>query len=268
MNSETMGSTPANCSLWTEKLDLYLDGELTEKEMRAFDAHVRSCASCAADTLARVQMKRAVKTAAKRFAPSEEFRRRVQQNVGGKPRHQRSFGWHWALAGALAALLVAGAVSLGYISKTRSDAEAGLQETAYDEIADLHVATLASAAPVDVVSTDRHTVKPWFQGRIPFTFNLPELQNSDFSLLGGRVTYLQQAPGAHLIYELRKHKISVLIFQARPGDPSLPSSASRGASSFSTEAWTRDGLRYFVIGDATPDGIHKLAEMFKSAARG
>ena len=48
-------------------------------------------------------------------------------------------------------------------------------EHTLSEVADLHVATLASASPVDVVSTDRHTVKPWFQGRIPFTFNLPEL---------------------------------------------------------------------------------------------
>jgi anti-sigma factor RsiW len=75
------------------------------------------------------------------------------------------------------------------------------------ELADLHVATLASANPVDVISTDLHTVKPWFQGKIPFTFNLPELQNSGFVLLGGRVTYLGQAPGAELVYQIRKHQI-------------------------------------------------------------
>ena len=75
------------------------------------------------------------------------------------------------------------------------------------------MATLASASPVDVISADRHTVKPWFQGKIPFAFNLPELQNSEFSLLGGRMTYLDQTPGAHLIYDVRKHHISVFIFQ-------------------------------------------------------
>ena len=74
----------------------------------------------------------------------------------------------------------------------------------FSEIADLHVATLASSSPVDVISTDRHTVKPWFQGKIPFAFNLPELQNSEFSLLGGRMTYLDQTPGAHLIYDAAK----------------------------------------------------------------
>ena len=62
------------------------------------------------------------------------------------------------------------------------------------ELVDLHVATLASSNPIDVVSSDRHTVKPWFEGKIPFTFNLPELQNSPFTLVGGRVSYLNQSP--------------------------------------------------------------------------
>ena len=83
------------------------------------------------------------------------------------------------------------------------------------ELADLHVATLASANPVDVVSTDRHTVKPWFAGRIPFTFNLPELQDSPFTLVGGKVSYLNQSPGAELIYRVRQHQISVFIFQEK-----------------------------------------------------
>jgi anti-sigma factor RsiW len=135
----------------------------------------------------------------------------------------------------------------------------------YSEIADLHVATLASSSPVDVVSSDRHTVKPWFQGKIPFTFDLPELQNSEFSLLGGRMTYLEQTPGAHLIYELRKHRISVFIFpeeglQGRFGDSSVTKELS-----FSVESWSRGGLRYFAIGDAGGGDIDRLAKLFKAA---
>ena len=98
---------------------------------------------------------------------------------------------------------------------------AGLErQHVFSELADLHVATLASATPVDVISTDRHTVKPWFEGKIPFTFNLPELQGTEFSLVGGRVTYLSQAPGAHLLYRLRKHELSVFIFLIRAGQVS------------------------------------------------
>jgi anti-sigma factor RsiW len=135
----------------------------------------------------------------------------------------------------------------------------------YSEVADLHVATLASSSPVDVVSTDRHTVKPWFQGKIPFAFDLPELQNSEFSLLGGRLTYLEQAPGAHLIYQIRKHEISVLIFQESSVHDRLDENSSPSRkSSFNVETWSQGGLRYFVIGDASSSDIESLARLFKT----
>jgi anti-sigma factor RsiW len=128
------------------------------------------------------------------------------------------------------------------------------------------VSTLASANPVDVLSTDRHTVKPWFQGKIPFTFSLPELQSSEFTLLGGRVTYLGQAPGAELIYRIRKHQISVFIFQDRAVGRALGSSSqSQKELSFNIESWSQDGLRYFLIGDASGDDIRQLADLLKKA---
>ena len=76
------------CESWKAKLDTYLDGELPEEEMRSFDAHVRTCPSCSADALTHVQMKRAIQVAGKRFTPSAEFRRRMQQSIAPKP--QRS----------------------------------------------------------------------------------------------------------------------------------------------------------------------------------
>jgi anti-sigma factor RsiW len=128
------------------------------------------------------------------------------------------------------------------------------------------VAALASTNPVDVVSTDRHTVKPWFEGKIPFTFNLPELQNSDFTLVGGRVTYLGQASGAELIYRIRKHEISVFIFQDRAGDlASVPSSPIQ-AFSFHMESWVKNGLRYFVVGDVGNDDLESLSKLLREAA--
>jgi anti-sigma factor RsiW len=129
------------------------------------------------------------------------------------------------------------------------------------------VATLASSSPVDVISTDRHTVKPWFQGKIPFAFNLPELQNSEFTLLGGRMTYLDQTPGAHLIYDVRKHHISVFVFQERslPLDLGQNFFASR-KQPFNMETWSEGGLRYFVVGDASAADIDSLAKLLKAAS--
>jgi anti-sigma factor RsiW len=254
------------CESWKAKLDTYLDGEVPEKEMRTFDAHVRNCPSCSADALARVQMKRAIQVAGKRFTPSAEFRKRMQQSIA--PKRQRSFRVGWMLAAAAAVILVVGSLTSAYLG-IRSARDLAYRDHVFSEIADLHVATLASSSPVDVISTDRHTVKPWFQGKIPFAFNLPELQNSEFSLLGGRMTYLDQTPGAHLIYDVRKHHISVFVFQER----SLKLPASLGENSlspkklpFNMETWSQGGLRYFVIGDASTADINNLAKLFKTTS--
>jgi anti-sigma factor RsiW len=247
------------CESWKAKLDTYLDGEVAEGEMRSFDAHIRSCLSCSADALTRVQMKRAIQAAGKRYTSSAEFRKRMQQKIAAKP--QRRFGLSWTLAAAAAAVILVGTLTSAYLGSRPG------RDQVFSEIADLHVATLASSSPVDVISTDRHTVKPWFQGRIPFAFNLPELQNSEFSLLGGRMTYLEQTPGAHLIYDVGKHHISVFVFQERSLPAKLRDSASQPDKlSFNMETWSQGGLRYFVIGDASAANIESLAKLFKATS--
>ena len=247
------------CETWKEKLDTYLDGELPEEEMRSLDAHVHSCASCSADTLARLQMKRSIQAAGRRFAPSADFGRRMQQSMAPKPK--LSFRLGWILATAAVAILVAGALTASYVGNRSG------RDHVYSEIADLHVATLASSSPVDVISTDRHTVKPWFQGKIPFAFNLPELQNTEFTLLGGRMAYVDQAPGAQLIYDVRKHHISVFVFQERSLRTGLDeNSFSPKKAPYNMETWSQGGLRYFVIGDASAADIDSLAKLFRAAA--
>jgi anti-sigma factor RsiW len=247
------------CESWKAKLDTCLDGEIQEGEMRSFDAHVRSCPSCSADALMRVQMKRAIQAAGTRYTPSAEFRRRLQQKIAAKPR--RSFGLGWTFAAAAAAIIVIGTLTTVYLG-TRSG-----KDRVFSEIADLHVATLASSSPVDVISTDRHTVKPWFQGKIPFAFNLPELENSEFTLRGGRMTYLDQTAGAHLIYDVRKHHISVFVFQERALPARLDENlVSPKKQPFNLETWSQGGLRYFVIGDASAADIDGLAKLFKQAS--
>jgi anti-sigma factor RsiW len=132
----------------------------------------------------------------------------------------------------------------------------------------MHVATLASTNPVDVVSTDRHTVKPWFQGKLPFTFNLPELQDSPFKLLGGKLIYFKHNPGAQLLFEVRKHQISVFIMQNQSGDDSLSTAVTAGSEKgFSVETWIQSGLRYTVISDTSAADIHALADLLRAVGR-
>src|SRR5579871_2848204 len=241
--------------LFSAKIATYLDGELNGEEMRAMDTHLRQCSSCSADVAAQLQTKRAIKLAGARYSPSQNLRAKLERQLVQK-QPARWQEWFWF---PVFAVLLIG-LGLYFSQGTRS------RNQIYGELADLHVATLASANPVDVISTDRHTVKPWFQGKIPFTFNLPELNNSDFTLIGGRIAYLDQSSGAQLIYQIRKHQISVFIFQDKnlPGKLQLTSGKQL---SFSTESWNSNGLSYFVIGDTSGDDIRRLGELLKSAAQ-
>ncbi|HUK30545.1 MAG TPA: zf-HC2 domain-containing protein [Candidatus Acidoferrum sp.] len=244
---------------WQNKIEAYADAELSADEMRAMREHLIGCASCTSDLLGVVQLKLATKIAGKRYSSSAVLRQRIQQ---GLPARRNSVSiWRWAPAlSATAALAVVAFLFLyGW--------PAYQQRQTFAELADLHVATLASASPVDVISTDRHTVKPWFQGRIPFTFNIPELSNTPFTLEGGRVTYLDQAPGAQLIFKIANHRISVFIFQNRPGTRFASGDSRSKRLTFNVETWTEDDLSYFVIGDANIDDIHQLSELLRIAAR-
>ncbi len=187
---------------WIAQLDAYLDGELKAGEMQELDRHLRECPACATESLRRLQWKRTVHVAGQRYEADSGLRERVQKRVSGGRSVRISWRWPAFAAVAAVALVMAG---LGIVQQERGLVR---ESQVVSELVDLHVATLASSTPVDVVSTDRHTVKPWFAGKIPFTFNLPELQGSPFELVGGRVSYLEQSAGAELIFRVRKHQAS------------------------------------------------------------
>jgi anti-sigma factor RsiW len=239
------------CDRDRKTLEVYLDGELAKDQEGSLQEHLLSCPDCAAEIAAMVSLRRAMKPAANRFTPSEGLRRRVQTDISAQPGARAR--WFWPAAVAAVTLIVLAAVW------TR---ESTLRSQTFREVADLHISDLASANPYDVVSSDRHTVKPWFQGKIPFAFNLPELAGSEFTLLGGRLVYLHQQPAAQVIVGAGRHKISVLIVQGTSAVGSaIP--LSHGVDvrdSFNVETWEKNGLRFFVIGDAEKGVIQRLAQ--------
>jgi anti-sigma factor RsiW len=246
------------CDTWRGKLEAYADGEFSLAEMNALVDHLRNCAGCSTQALAQAQLKRSIALAGKRYEASAEFRSKMVTTLNSKT--ERSGGWLWKVVFIPAVLTLIFVLGLNfYVRRAKAD-----REHVFSELADLHIAALASTTPVDVISTDRHTVKPWFEGKIPFTFNLPELQGTDFSLLGGKVSYLSQTPGAHLIYRFRKHEISVFIF---------PDAARQTANlsgplqmrSFTFEDWAQNGLRYFVVGDVGGGDIEALSKLLHDA---
>lgn len=254
-----------NCAEWQSRMDAYADGELAPAEVEAFRAHAALCPDCASSALAAVEAKTAVRRAGMRYTAPSTLRVRVLDEMRAsdasapvaKLPAQRAvlIPWpRWAMAAAAVVLLAAGLFFL---------AGRYQRQSTLAEFADLHVANLASANPVEVVSTDRHTVKPWFQGRIPFTFDLPDLQGSPFTLTGGRVTYFHQEPGAHLIFTYQRHMISAFIFRDTPQLAITKASFSDRDTSFNLQTWTSDGLRYVLVSDVNAATVEQLAALLQ-----
>jgi anti-sigma factor RsiW len=247
------------CDQNPDTLSAYLDGELPPDQAVALQQHLSTCPHCAAQIAEQVSLRRSLIPARNRFTPNPDFKRNIQQKIRQQTAAPKrpSFSFRFMpLAIPLAAILLLGVVWLQHYR--RSDA--------FSEVADLHINALSSSNPFDVVSSDRHTVKPWFQGKIPFSFNVPELAGTEFTLLGGKLIYLHQQPGAQLIVGMGKHKISVLIFQSSSAWNPLPTAEEvTHPNAFSVKTWQHQPLRFFIIGDTEPAEIDKLATLLQQA---
>ena len=215
-----------------EDIQLYADGELAD--VSAIEEHLRDCAVCANAIVSEMQLKRAVREAA-RFVGSAPVPRR------------RSYAVPLAIAAAVTAFVIGGLLMAALVG-TRTGAR---------ELADLHATILASANPVDVLSTDRHTVKPWFEGRLPFSFPIPELANTPFRLLGGRVVWAHEQPVAYLMVGKASHKLSLFVSRV-----TLPSAGMRG---FEALSWRANGLNYVAVGDVPQSDLRQLRDQFVNA---
>lgn len=242
-----------SCEL-LEKVALYADDELDVAAREKMTAHLHDCADCTAALAAHLDLKKAVRIAGKQFSAPPELHAAVFRQV--RRREGVSRWWKWGLAPVTVALLVALIFLLRPAAK---------QDPMIAGLVDQHVTTLASTNIVDVISTDRHTVKPWFQGKLPFTFNLPELEGSAYTLVGGKMAYVQQTPGAELVYMAGRHKVSIFIFPARDSETRPPTWNQE--LSFTVSTWSSGGRRCYLVTDASKEEAGPLANMFQEANR-
>jgi anti-sigma factor RsiW len=246
-----------NCE-WREKIGLYVDGELDPRAEQAIAGHLQGCVDCSSAVLEQQALKKAVRVAGKRFTAPPDLYASVQRQMQPK-NSPRLFVRPWLKWSALAAsAFLLGVITFGLLSRPSAS------NATVAQLIDQHVIMLASANPVDVISSDKHTVKPWFQGKLPFTFNPPELAaGSPFTLVGGKLIYAQHAPGAELVYQVRQHKISVFIFQSRnvSGEPAA------GNQTFVVNGWQEGGLQYYIVTDAAREDADRLRALMEDANR-
>lgn len=237
---------------WQEKISLFVDDELQPGAQEEVSAHLAGCTECTAAVAQQLALKKAVRIGAGRYSAPPDLHAAVYRQL--HPHARVSPWWKWGMSVACLALVFA----LGFALWPKP-----AHDPLVAELVDQHVIALSSANPVDVISEDRHTVKPWFQGKLPFTFNLPELAGSNYKLVGGKVAYIEQSPSAELLYTVGPHKMSVFISQARK-TPKLPVASS----TFNLKTWSQNGLQFYVVTDASDNEIARLVSMLQEANRG
>jgi anti-sigma factor RsiW len=148
----------------------------------------------------------------------------------------------------------------------RADIASAEHAALITEVFDQHVATLADNIAPQVVSTDRHTVKPWFQGKIPFSFNLPQTLPGDTTLDGANLTYLGDQPVAQLLYSIGRHRVSVFLRQSSAEAETKPFAAERAG--FHVMAFSAKGLEGVAVSDVDPARLAELVSALKGAQTG
>jgi len=211
------------------------------EEVSGDDVHLSGCVQCANAVVANGLMKRRVREAMSTGDAPPRLRARLQKQRVVAP-------WWMAAAAVLATVLVLSALAWRRQS-----------QTAVTELADMHATMLAGANPVDVISTDRHTVKPWFEGRVPFGVPVPDLASTPFRLIGGRVVYWHASQAAYLLVGKGAHRISLFIF--RPQD--APRALGTPPASMSALSWQDKGLTFIAVADVPDGDLEQLRNAFK-----
>ena len=217
-------------------LDPYVDGELAPDEAAAFQQHLETCAACRDRLEQRRALRRAIRRVPYRAAPE-----RLRAAVATAPR-----GRSIRPLLAWAAMLLLG-VSLGAagVVLARRTAGVGASDVLAEAVVDAHVRALMADHLLDVPSSDQHTVKPWFVGKIDFAPPVADLSAEGFALAGGRLDYVAGRPAAALVYRRRQHTIDLFIWPDAAGG-AAEAATVRG---FNVRRWWRDGMAYRAVSD-------------------
>jgi anti-sigma factor RsiW len=222
------------CDTCEPLLHPYLDGELPLTEALAVERHIAECAECRRRHEEFEGLRKEIAAAHLDYRPRRGLRLRIE----GARR------WPWA-AGAVAAAVVLGVLWTAPGGRER-------------DLIDGHLRSLAASHLVDVPSSDRHTVKPWFQGKVPFSPFVPDLATEGFPLIGGRLEVIQERRTAALVYKRREHVINVFVGQG------LPTTKRGERQGYHVTCWNNHDLGYCAVSDLNRAELEDFAKLFTS----
>lgn len=231
------------------------DGELDAGHARAVEAHLAGCARCRAALQTLQDMRGQFADAGLRFPAPPGLARRIEARLP-KPSvaapDRRTFLKGLGVGAASAAM--AASALLVVIRKDEGD-------RLLDDVVAAHIRSLDADHLLDVPSSDHHTVKPWFNGRLSFAPPVVDLTARGFTLIGGRLDYVGGKTAAALIYRRRAHVINLFVTEAdRSGGEAA---GTRFVQGFNIRRWTASGLAFAAVSDLNADELKEFAERFE-----
>jgi anti-sigma factor RsiW len=252
-----------NCEDAWRLIEAYSDGELDLIRSLEVEEHLRGCDSCASARENLQALKQAAHSAY--FHAPDGLRERVlaavlasdslAQNV--VVRRPTRF---WIATG----LALAAGILLGFFTGQIRIRDAS-EQTLLAALTDSHVRSLIGTHLTDVVSSDQHTVRPWFEGRLGFAPPLADLSGQGFPLVGGRVEYIDGHVVAALVYERRKHFINLFVWPAKAGNQEAKEEKSQRG--YNIVSWRAAGMNCWAVSEIAEDDLRKFAVAFSEAGR-
>jgi anti-sigma factor RsiW len=239
-------------------LHALLDGELDAGHARDVETHLAGCAHCAAQFKAHRELRQNLQMADLRFAAPMSLRNRIDRvvppaNSTSRRTLLKGFAAGTALSGAVAASLVI--LVIRHEQSTRILGEA----------VSAHLRSLQGDHLTDVLSTDQHTVKPWFNGRVDFAPPVIDLTAQGFTLIGGRLDYIDGKPVGVIVYRRRTHVINLFVgkdFSAESGLGKLHS-----VQGFNIRRWSASGLDLLAVSDINQEELEEFGTRFEAVAQ-
>jgi anti-sigma factor RsiW len=237
-----------------ETLHAYADGELDLLGAREIEKHLHSCDECRRAEEQIRALRDAITTGAPAYRVPARLRRKIraalQREVKATERNLSPW-FAFAIGAAMAALVLA-VVVFQTLRTSHGD-------SMVEEVIGNHVRSLLATHLVDVASSDQHTVKPWFDGKVDFAPDVRDFSTNGFPLAGGRLDYLGGKTVVALVYQRNKHPINVFIMPAtRASDSSPALSTQRGYNIFH---WTHRGMEYWTISDLNETELRQFAAL-------
>jgi anti-sigma factor RsiW len=250
-----------NCEEAEVLLHALIDGELDAGHAREVEAHIAGCPRCAAALSDYREISKAMASADVRYTAPPELRRRIEAALP-QPQAQvvqmpsrRAVLRGFAMGSAVSAIAATGLFAI----VVRNDDLERIQS----EVVSAHLRSLQAGHLIDVVSTDQHTVKPWFNGKLDVAPPVIDLTAQGFTLIGGRLDYVDARAIGAVVYRRRQHVIN--LFVAQTASTERRAAKIETVQGFNIRHWSDRGLNYWAVSDLARDELADFGDKFEAA---